>query len=47
VNRTTGRQFSVVPLPPARQAIVDAGGLVPYARQKLVAERGGAARDAS
>jgi 3-isopropylmalate/(R)-2-methylmalate dehydratase small subunit len=47
VNRTTGRQFSVVPLPPARQAILDAGGLVPYARQKLVAERGGAARDAS
>jgi 3-isopropylmalate/(R)-2-methylmalate dehydratase small subunit len=37
VNRTTGRSFPVEPLPPARQAIVDAGGLIPYARQRLTA----------
>ena len=39
VNRTTGRRFAVVPLPPARQAIVEAGGLIPYARGLLVAAR--------
>jgi len=39
VNRTTGARFAVVPLPRARQAIVDAGGLIPYARQLLVASR--------
>jgi 3-isopropylmalate/(R)-2-methylmalate dehydratase small subunit len=36
VNTTTGKRFPIVPLPPARQAIVDAGGLIPYARQLLV-----------
>ncbi len=40
VNLTTGRTFPVEPLPPARQAIVDAGGLIPYARRKLL-ERAG------
>jgi 3-isopropylmalate/(R)-2-methylmalate dehydratase small subunit len=35
VNRTSGRRFPIVPLPPARQAIVEAGGLIPYARQLL------------
>ncbi|MBI2919702.1 MAG: 3-isopropylmalate dehydratase [Planctomycetes bacterium] len=38
LNRSTGREFPVVPLPPARQAIVDAGGLIPYTR-RLLAER--------
>ncbi len=36
VNRTTGREFATVPLPPARQAIIDAGGLIPYTRKKLL-----------
>ncbi len=36
INRTTARRFQVVALPPARQAIVDAGGLIPYARALLV-----------
>lgn len=36
VNKTTGRRFAVVPLPAARQAIVDAGGLIPYVRALLV-----------
>ena len=35
VNRTTGRSYTVVALPPARQAILDAGGLIPYARRRL------------
>jgi 3-isopropylmalate/(R)-2-methylmalate dehydratase small subunit len=43
-NRTKRTAFDVVPLPFARQAIIDAGGLIPYTRTRLVAERGGAAR---
>jgi len=42
-NLTTGRTFPVVALPKARQAIIDAGGLVPYTRRLLV-EREAAAR---
>lgn len=36
VNRTTGRSFPVDPLPKARQAIVDAGGLILYTRKRLL-----------
>jgi 3-isopropylmalate/(R)-2-methylmalate dehydratase small subunit len=36
VNKTRGKRFPVVPLPPARQAIVQAGGLIRYARKKLL-----------
>jgi 3-isopropylmalate/(R)-2-methylmalate dehydratase small subunit len=35
-NRTSGKVFETVPLPPARQAIVDAGGLIPYTRKKVL-----------
>lgn len=35
-NRTTGKEFATVPLPPARQAIIDAGGLIPFTRRKLL-----------
>jgi 3-isopropylmalate/(R)-2-methylmalate dehydratase small subunit len=35
-NRTSGKSFEVVPLPAARQAIIDAGGLISYTRQLLV-----------
>ncbi len=35
VNRTTGESFQVVPLPKARQAIIDADGLIPYTRARL------------
>jgi 3-isopropylmalate/(R)-2-methylmalate dehydratase small subunit len=38
-NVTTGAQFPIVPLPAARQAIIDAGGLIAYTRTRLVAER--------
>ncbi|MGB2869153.1 MAG: 3-isopropylmalate dehydratase [Bacteroidota bacterium] len=34
-NKRTGRKFSVEPLPEARQAIIDAGGLIAYTRKRL------------
>ncbi len=40
INLTSGRVFAIEPLPPTRQAIIDAGGLIPYTRQRLVTERG-------
>jgi 3-isopropylmalate/(R)-2-methylmalate dehydratase small subunit len=36
VNKTTGKAFAVVPLPKARQAIIDAGGLIAYTRKRVV-----------
>jgi 3-isopropylmalate/(R)-2-methylmalate dehydratase small subunit len=39
LNLTTARRFPIVPLPRARQVIVDAGGLIPYARELVVAAR--------
>jgi 3-isopropylmalate/(R)-2-methylmalate dehydratase small subunit len=36
INRTSGRSYSFEPLPQARQAIIDAGGLVAYTRQLLL-----------
>jgi 3-isopropylmalate/(R)-2-methylmalate dehydratase small subunit len=38
VNCTSGKSFPIVPLPKARQAIIDAGGLIPYTR-RLLSER--------
>lgn len=35
-NRTSGRSFDVVPLPDARQAIINAGGLISFTRQILL-----------
>jgi len=35
VNVTTGKRFQAVPLPKARQAIIDAGGLIAYTRKRL------------
>ena len=35
-NLTTGKSFEIESLPKARQAIIDAGGLIPYARQLLL-----------
>jgi 3-isopropylmalate/(R)-2-methylmalate dehydratase small subunit len=37
LDLTASRAFRVDPLPKARQAILDAGGLVPYTRARLVA----------
>jgi len=38
-NLTSGKSFAIEPLPKARQTIIDAGGLIPYAR-RLLLERG-------
>jgi len=38
-NRTSGRSFDIVPLPEARQAIINAGGLIAFTRQ-LFLQRG-------
>ncbi|HVO10054.1 MAG TPA: 3-isopropylmalate dehydratase [Vicinamibacteria bacterium] len=40
VDKTSGRSFAVVPLPKARQAIVDAGGLIPYTRRRVLEAAG-------
>jgi len=37
VNTTSGKRFRIVPLPPARQALIDAGGLIAYTRKRLLA----------
>jgi 3-isopropylmalate/(R)-2-methylmalate dehydratase small subunit len=42
LNKNTGKRFAVVPLPRARQSIIDAGGLIAYTR-KLLLERTGSA----
>lgn len=36
VNKTSGKSFPVIPLPESRQAIIDAGGLIPFTRARLV-----------
>jgi 3-isopropylmalate/(R)-2-methylmalate dehydratase small subunit len=40
LDTTTGKEFAVLPLPAARQSIVDAGGLVAYTRQRLLTRSG-------
>ena len=39
-NLTTEKRYPARPLPPARQAIIDAGGLIPYTRQRLLKRAG-------
>lgn len=38
LNKTTGKRFGIVPLPKARQVIIDAGGLIAYTRKRLIAK---------
>ena len=38
VNKTTSKRFAIEPLPKARQAIIDAGGLIAYTRKRLIAK---------
>lgn len=40
INKTSGKRFRIEPLPKARQAIVDAGGLIAYARTRLLERMG-------
>lgn len=35
-NLSSGESFEIEPLPEARQAIIDAGGLIPFTRQLLI-----------
>jgi len=35
-NKSTGRGFALQPLPAARRAIIAAGGLIPYTRERLL-----------
>lgn len=37
-NITKGKEFNTVPLSPARQAIIDAGGLIEFTRTRLMSE---------
>jgi 3-isopropylmalate/(R)-2-methylmalate dehydratase small subunit len=39
-NTTTGKTFAVEPLPKSRQAIIDAGGLIPYTRKRVLEAAG-------
>jgi 3-isopropylmalate dehydratase small subunit len=41
VNETSGASSPVVKLPQARQAIIDAGGLIPYTRKRLLQVKSG------
>jgi 3-isopropylmalate/(R)-2-methylmalate dehydratase small subunit len=36
INKTRGKQFKVQPMPKSRQVIIDAGGLIPYTRKRLL-----------
>jgi len=38
LNKTSGKRFAIEPLPKARQAIIDAGGLIAYTRKRLIAK---------
>ena len=38
LNRTKGKAFAQVKLPAARKGIMDAGGLIPYTRARLMAK---------
>lgn len=39
INLTREQSYNILPLPKARQAIIDAGGLIPYTRQLLLAKK--------
>jgi 3-isopropylmalate/(R)-2-methylmalate dehydratase small subunit len=41
VNKSSGKRYAIEALPAARQAIVEAGGLIPYIRMKVMEERAG------
>jgi 3-isopropylmalate/(R)-2-methylmalate dehydratase small subunit len=42
INKTSGQSFPIEPMPKSRQAILDAGGLIPYTRQRLAQGAGAA-----
>ena len=36
INKSSGKSFDIIPLPEARRAIVEAGGLIPYTQKKIL-----------
>lgn len=36
INKTKGKSFKITPLPKSRQAIIDAGGLIPYTKKRIL-----------
>jgi len=36
INKSRGKSFPIQSIPPARQAILDAGGLIAYTRQRML-----------
>ena len=44
INLTTGKSFPIEPLPKARQAIIDAGGLIAYTRARVLGKTPGSAK---
>lgn len=36
INKTSGKSYAIQSLPKSRQAIIDAGGLIPYTRQRVL-----------
>ena len=36
INKTSGKSFKITPLPKSRQEIIDAGGLIPYTRKRVM-----------
>ena len=39
VNRTSGKGFRTKPLPRARQAVIDAGGLIAFTRRRILEKK--------
>jgi 3-isopropylmalate/(R)-2-methylmalate dehydratase small subunit len=39
INNTNGKSFVIQPLPKSRQSIIDAGGLIPYTRQRVLQDQ--------
>jgi len=39
INKTSGKEFNIEPLPKSRQAIIDAGGLIAYTKKRLLEKR--------
>ena len=40
VNKSTGKNFRIEQLPKSRQLIIDAGGLIPYTRKRILEKHG-------
>lgn len=39
INHTKNKEYDIIPISPARKAIVDAGGLIAYTREKLLSKQ--------